>query len=95
VASAPKFELPGRKYLLVKAPLPAVCEAESELSSAANLVWPDDHSWCVTTEIDLDSTRLGGSRALVDALLQDSFLEVVEVRPEDQLDTMGDEINAP
>jgi hypothetical protein len=94
-ASAPKFELPGRTYLLLRALLSAVCESETELHAAANLVWPDDHSWWVATEIDFDSTLVGGSRELADDLLQHSGLEVVEVRPEDRLDEMGDEINAP
>jgi hypothetical protein len=95
VASAPRFELPGRAYLLLRAPLSAVCGAETALHAAANLVWPDDHSWCVATEIDFDSTLVGASRKLIDDLLHDSILEVVEVRPEDRLDGMGDEINAP
>jgi hypothetical protein len=95
VASAPTFELPGRAYLLVRAPLSAVCECESELQAAANLVWPDDCSWCVATEIDFDSTLVGGPQGLVDALREDTRLEVVKVRPEDRLDALGDRINAP
>jgi hypothetical protein len=40
-----------------------------------SLFWPDDHAWCVATEIDLDSTYIGGSDALVQDLLADSRIE--------------------
>lgn len=32
------------------------------------LFWPDDHAWCVATEIDFDNTLVGGSRPLIDAI---------------------------
>ena len=34
-----------------------------------NIIWPDDRAWCVATEIDLDSTYLGGSMELIEAVL--------------------------
>lgn len=42
---------------------------------APSLFWPEDHAWCVATEIDLDSTYVGGSEALVDTLLADPRFE--------------------
>jgi hypothetical protein len=34
-----------------------------------SLWWPDDHAWCVATEIDFEFTYVGGSFALIDELL--------------------------
>ncbi|SEJ44989.1 hypothetical protein [Demequina mangrovi] len=55
-------------------------------SPTPQLVWPADHAWLVSTEIDLDSTFVAGSRALVDAVLRVPGLEVVEVGERDLLE---------
>lgn len=39
--------------------------------------WPADRAWVTSTDIDLDSTLVGGSRALLDDLLADDRLEVL------------------
>ena len=36
-----------------------------------NLLWPADRAWVVASEIDLTWTYLGGSRAIVDAVVGD------------------------
>lgn len=38
-----------------------------------------DHAWCVATEIDLDSTYVGGSEACIEELLANSELEVARL----------------
>jgi len=58
-----------------------------------NLLWPEDRSWCVATEIDLDSTYVGGSEALIDALLADPRFEAWPARLDDRIDAASDEIN--
>jgi hypothetical protein len=55
--------------------------------------WPDDHSWCVATEIDFDCTLVGGTRELIDTVLNDPRLEVFAIPPEDDLTYEGDHIN--
>ena len=45
---------------------------------SANLWWPADRAWCVATEIDFAWTYVGGTRAVVDALLADPRLDAVE-----------------
>jgi hypothetical protein len=30
--------------------------------------WPADHAWCVATEVDDDSTFIGGTQLLIDEL---------------------------
>jgi hypothetical protein len=52
---------------------------------SANLFWPADRSWCVATEVDFDSTLVGGDTALIAAILAAPELEVWEVEPSDDL----------
>jgi hypothetical protein len=58
-----------------------------------SLLWPVDRSWCLATEIDFDSTLVGGSRELVDALLQAPGLEVWAVDAAGDLTFGGDAVN--
>lgn len=39
--------------------------------------WPADHAWAMSSDIDHDSTLVGGPRALVEELLADDRLEVL------------------
>jgi hypothetical protein len=92
--SAPRFEHPGRNYLLAKAPCRAVCElGRPPLDVTPSLVWPTDLAWCVGTEIDFDSTLVAASEACAEVLLSDHRLEAVVVQPESRLDIGGDVIN--
>ncbi len=52
-----------------------------------------DRSWCVATEIDLDSTLVAGDAALIDAVLARGGLEAWPVGPSDLLSTDGDTVN--
>lgn len=76
----PTFALPHRQYHLAHGPLAAAAQtlAPDRIGHrSANLWWPDDHTWCVATDIDLDSTYLGASQACVEELLANPKLEVV------------------
>jgi hypothetical protein len=50
--------------------------------NSPNLMWPADHAWFVTTNIDSEWTGVGGSAALADDLLREPSLEVVRTRYE-------------
>lgn len=94
--SLPRIHQPHRAYYLFELPLTEVVGFGERLTSWAqspNQWWPDDRAWCVATEIDFDSTFVAGSRELVDALLAEPTLEVVRVRPEDDLTWAGDVVN--
>jgi hypothetical protein len=58
-----------------------------------SLIWPADRSWFVASEVDFDSTVIGGSRSLVDALIDAPGLEVFEVKPETKLTAFSDKRN--
>lgn len=55
-----------------------------------NIWWPEDRAWCVATEIDLDSTYIGGTDECVQALLDSPDLEVLPADIEDRIDPAGD-----
>lgn len=62
-----------REYWLFTGPL----EAARTLQYPPGLWWPEDHAWCVATDIDRDSTYIGGSRELIAQLLASPELEVL------------------
>lgn len=62
-------------------------------AQSPNLFWPGDHSWCVSTDVDFDSTVVGGTYGLVDALVKLSDLEALQVSPTQRLDAHGDHLN--
>lgn len=98
VLAAPRLELPGRAYLLFRGPMRGVLGFFTAGQSGfwgqtPNLLWPADRTWCVATEIDLDSTVVGGPRPLVDAVVADATLEAFEVHADDSLAFDGDAIN--
>ncbi|MGV9862375.1 hypothetical protein [Rhodococcus koreensis] len=55
--------------------------------------WPDDHAWCVATDIDLMTTYLGASADCVDAVLADGALEALPARPDQGITWDSDTIN--
>lgn len=61
---------------------------------SANLIWPADHSWCVATEIDWDSTLIAASSEVAEAMLADVRLEAFAVDDHDDLSWCGDKLNA-
>lgn len=95
VHRAPAFELPGRRYHLFTGPLEAARESfcEPPWWQPANLWWPDDRSWCVATEIDYAWTFVGGSHAVVAAVLGTPAVEAFEVRPTDEVTWWADTVN--
>lgn len=82
----PRVEIPGRAYLLLSGSLEnVVLFEEHPIDNTPNIWWPDDRTWCVATEIDLDYTLIGGSRALIEELLADEGLDSAPARLEEEL----------
>lgn len=60
---------------------------------APNLIWPGDHSWLVASEVDFDSTLIGGSAELIQSIVDSPKLEAWHVEPTDSLAADADKIN--
>jgi hypothetical protein len=86
----PRVSIPDRDYILLEGALGAATGFDDEPPS---IFWPDDRAWCVATEIDLDSTYVGGSQALIPALFDDPRFEAWPAEPDDRVDAGADTIN--
>lgn len=79
----PKVHTRYRDYFLyeesLETPSSFVAAIEMLEGHSPNLWWPSDHAWCVGTELDLDSTYVGGSKLFIDEILQSEELEAFEV----------------
>lgn len=60
---------------------------------APNLIWPSDHSWFVASEVDFDSTLIGGSATLIDAVLKCPALEAMPIEESTSLAADADTVN--
>ncbi len=77
----PTLELPERRYHVFSGPIEGALTSFSDIyfvHLSANLWWPTDQAWCVATEIDFAWTYVGGTRSLIEALLEDPRFEAVE-----------------
>jgi len=96
VWALPRLRLPHRDYLLFRGPLRAALHMGWHGSPSGfepqspSLLWPANHSWCVSTEIDFDSTLVGGSEDLINAILTAPGLDAWPVEPDDDLTAFAD-----
>ncbi len=88
IATGPQLELPGRNYFLARLGLDELATDgwektalwnDSLLVHSPSLLWPEDHAWALATEIDFDTTLVGGSRALIGSLVNSTEIEALEV----------------
>ena len=60
------------------------------IPQSPSIWWPDDHAWCVATEIDLMTTYVGCSGGCRNDLLAHEGFEAFEVDP---IRDWGDRLN--
>jgi hypothetical protein len=104
VDAGPWLRLPDREYLLFESSVHELEDASWPYRAGIgwrdgmpgpipSLLWPADRSWFVSTEIDYDSTVIGGSRELIDAVLACDVIESAEVDVDTDLTIAGDHLN--
>lgn len=103
--ASPFVEHPGRRYRLYAGPLPEPRQfslvnlafpphtASPFLEQPPSIFWPADHSWCFASEIDFNSTLVGGTTAMIDDVLAHPDLEAWSIEPADSLAIDGDGVN--
>jgi hypothetical protein len=94
--SRSKVRLPHRDYWLSTGPLHRalrIASADGRRRQSPNLFWPEDRAWCVATEIDFDSTLVGGDTQLIADILKDPKLESWSLDPDASLAADADMIN--
>lgn len=105
-AVGPRFDLhgdTGRSYILFEVGVADLADAawpdrapwvdEVMWAQSPSILWPDDHSWVLATEIDFDSTLIAGTRDLISELLRTEGLEVLPITTDADLTWGGDTLN--
>lgn len=93
-AGAPKVGTPQRRYYLATGPLSTAHESIfHRFDRSANLWWPDDRAWCVTTEVDFSWTYVGGTQECIASILAHPGIEALPAQLSDRVTYTGDQIN--
>src|SRR3954452_13398231 len=89
--------LGARAYRLVRGPigLAAANFAPEPAEQGPNLWFPADRAWYVVTDIDLMSTYVGGSAAVVAAVLAEEGIDAWPAGPGDPVTPDSDPVNPP
>jgi hypothetical protein len=94
VQAGGRVRLPAREYYLYSGDLSVAFALMADpWRLQPNLWWPQDHAWCVATEIDLVVTYVGGSMALVESIAGDSTFHARPVTPDDSFQQGWDYIH--
>ena len=102
-ASLPRLVVGDRSMVVGYGTVRAIADASFDDGFGADsdtryrspsLWWPDDRAWCVSTEVDMDSTLLGASRDCATRVLADSRLEALPVGAEQLITFASDTLNS-
>ena len=95
VRDAPAVEIPHRRLFLLTGPITAVGRSLETPPwwQTPMLWWPDDRAWFVATEVDFESTYIGGTRECIAELAGHPDLEAVTVEPADGVTWASDQVN--
>jgi hypothetical protein len=94
VQAGGRVRFPAREYYLYNGDLSvAVALITDPWRLQPNLWWPEDHAWCVATEIDLVVTYVGGSMALAESIAGDSTFDTRPITPDDNFQEGWDYIH--
>ena len=88
--SKSRVHLPQRDYVLFAGSVTAADGWED----GPNLWWPDDHAWCVASEIDFPYTYVAGSEALIEEILANPLIEALPATLHDAITADGDKVNS-
>ena len=93
--SSARVRVPHRDYLLFSGHIDTVMSFPPEFlwGLLPNIWWPEDRAWCVATEIDLESTYIGGTDECIERILNCPDLEALPTQLEARVDSGGDTIN--
>jgi hypothetical protein len=91
-----RVHVPSRDLVLLAGPVSAIGTSLGGTNfQSANLWWPEDHAWCVATDIDHVSTYVGGTKAAIADVLAHPDLEAFRVGVDDLIRYDADRLNPP
>lgn len=82
--TGPKVMVPNRAYFLLHGPAHAWPRRPGASVPSAAFIWPADHAWCVTKDVDPHWAGIGASAAAIAELLADDHLDVVRADPREE-----------
>jgi hypothetical protein len=102
-----RLAIPSRNMILLSGPLSAMLEESFDEGwyrtapdlrqhhdyRSPSLWWPEDHAWCVGTDVDLNSSYIGASTECIDALLSNEHLEILPVTADQKVSFDADTLN--
>lgn len=82
------LDLIGRRYVLRKGSITASQDdlEDPRFANPPTFWWPDDRSWFASSDIDASSTYIGGSKELIEKILNDPALEAFPAELNDPYD---------
>lgn len=84
----------GRTWDMFRAPLTMIGAPFFDgVEQTAHLMWAADRSWWLSTDIDLNTSYIGGSAELIEAVLGSAALEAWPVEPGDGVAIASDGMN--
>lgn len=106
LARGPFLELPDRQYVLLATSTEELANPawpwDAEIGWGdgfsgfmPQLIWPADRAWAIASEIDFDSTLVGGSFEFINQVLKIPAVEAERVEPTTDLTWDADDVNRP
>src|SRR5437763_7456183 len=92
-----RVQLPSRNYLLYSGTIDRALETPMDpfpFDQSPNLWWPEDRAWFVATEIDFDSTFVGGDDGLIAERVSDERLEALPITLSPKADSAADRVTS-
>jgi hypothetical protein len=89
ISRGPRLQLPDRGHVLFRGSISELADpewpsavpwADGEWTRSPSVIWPEDRSWFLATDVDADSTLVGGSTELIQALCADDRIEAHTIR---------------
>jgi hypothetical protein len=95
VRAAPTFSVPNRGYHLLTGAVHAIRELADAFGAprSPNLWWPQDHAWCVATEVDLKTTYIGADHSCAQDVISLPGVEAATVAPDLGIGWLSDTLN--
>jgi len=94
VLRTPRLVIPNREYYLCQLPLADFVSGVTENAwqkkmnrpmPLPSFIWPSDHSWCITKDVDAHWAGVGGHEGLIEQLMTEPSLDVVPVETHQKL----------
>lgn len=84
-AELPTITLGLRDQVLFRITLSALLgvdkESSREILEFPGILWPEDMSWYLSTDIDYNSTIVGGTTDFIDSIIAQASIEAVAISP--------------